>query len=84
MMPTNVVRNTASTASRSMIVEVMNSLQRLPWLHQRFGAGTVPGAAYGGKIGDFAGGYCTGRFNCSGCFDMFAAMRLASSFPDLP
>jgi len=43
MMPTNVARNTASTTSRSTIVEVMNSLQRLPWLHQRFGAGTVPG-----------------------------------------
>ena len=43
MMPTNVARNTASTASRSMIVEVMNSLQRLSWLHQRFGGGTVPG-----------------------------------------
>ena len=42
MMPTNVARNTASTASRSTIVEVMNSLQRLSWLHQRFGAGTVP------------------------------------------
>jgi hypothetical protein len=26
-----------------MIVEVMNSLQRLSWLHQRFGGGTVSG-----------------------------------------
>jgi len=55
-----------------MIVEVMNSLLGLSWLHQRFGAGTVPG---GVMVASF--------FSKSGSLAMFAAMRLASMGPPL-